>query len=117
MILAAVDDLLFSSKIRHAAVQLAVPIIFARSPDDILTQARTHKPALLIFDLNSQRTQPIDTIAALKAEPDLGAIRMVGFVHHERTDLISAARAAGADEVLARGAFAARLPDIIRAVQ
>jgi DNA-binding NarL/FixJ family response regulator len=113
MILAAVDDLLFASKIRQAAGQLAVPIVFARTPEDILAQAKAHKPALVIFDLNSQRTQPIDTIVALKAEPDLSVVRTVGFVAHERTDLIAAARAAGADEVLARGAFAARLAEII----
>jgi DNA-binding NarL/FixJ family response regulator len=113
MILAAVDDLLFASKIRQAAGQMAVQIVFARTPEDILAQARAHKPSLAIFDLNSQRIQPIDTIAALKAEPALGTMRTVGFVAHERTDLIAAARAAGADEVLARGAFAARLPEII----
>jgi DNA-binding NarL/FixJ family response regulator len=115
MVLAAVDDLLFSSKIRQAAKQLGVPIVFARTPEDILEQARTHKPVLAIFDLNSQRTRPVETIAALKSETAGGDVRTVGFVAHERIDLIAAARDAGADEVLARGAFAARLPEILAA--
>jgi DNA-binding NarL/FixJ family response regulator len=117
MILAAVDDLLFSSKIRHAAGELQLPIVFARTPDDILAQARAHRPALAIFDLNSVRTSPIETIAALKADPEAAGLRAVGFVAHERTDLIAAARAAGADEVLARGVFAARLPEILAAAR
>ena len=59
-ILVAVDDMLFSSKIRTTAKQAGVEIQFARTPADILTQARALNPALVIFDLNSAR---IDSIA------------------------------------------------------
>jgi len=66
MILAAVDDLLFRSKIHAAARQLGVPVVFARSPEDVLDQARAFRPALAIFDLNSQCLQPLSTLAELK---------------------------------------------------
>ena len=39
MVLAAVDDLLFSSKIRATAKQAGVDVTFARSPQEILDQA------------------------------------------------------------------------------
>ena len=39
-ILAAVDDLLFSSKIRATAKQVGADVQFARTPEDILEQAR-----------------------------------------------------------------------------
>jgi DNA-binding NarL/FixJ family response regulator len=112
-ILAAVDDLLFSSKIRATAKQVGVDVQFARSPEEILTQARALKPALAIFDLNSGKTDPIATIAALKADPEIGAIRTIGFASHVHTDLIAAARKAGADEVMPRSAFAGRLAAIL----
>ena len=113
MVLICVDDLLFSSKIRHTAAALGVPIVFARSPAEILEQARVHQPALAIFDLNSQRTEPLSSIAALKADASMASIRTIGFVSHVQADLIVAARSAGTDEVLARSAFAARLPEIL----
>lgn len=112
-ILAAVDDLLFSSKIRATARQLGVDVQFARSPDEILSQARALKPTLAIFDLNSGKTDPIGTIAALKADPEIGAIRTLGFASHVHADLIAAARRAGADEVMPRSAFAGRLATIL----
>jgi len=112
-ILAAVDDLLFSSKIRATAKQVGVDVQFARTPDEILAQARTLKPALAIFDLNSGKTDPLATIAALKADPEIGAVRTIGFVSHVHTELIAAARRAGADEVMPRSAFAGRLADIL----
>ena len=113
MILAAVDDLMFASKISTAAKQLGVEVVFAKSPDDVLGQARAVRPQLVIFDLNSRRIDPLATIAALKATVGLADVRTIGFVSHVQTELIDAARLAGVDEVLARSAFSARLGEIL----
>jgi len=115
MILAAVDDLLFSSKIRTTAKQAGVELTFARTPPEILDQARALHPALLIFDLNSAKANPIETIAELKRDAELSSIPTLGFVSHVHTGLIDAARGAGIDDVMARSAFAARLPEILLA--
>ena len=92
MVLVAVDDLLFSSKIRATAKQAGVELTFARSPEEILGQARARKPSLVIFDLNSARLRPLDAIAALKRDPDLSATRTLGYVSHVDTATIEAAR-------------------------
>ena len=113
MVLIAVDDLLFSSKIRATAKQVGVDLTFARTPSDIIQQARTLRPSLVIFDINSAKADPINTVAALKADPELKDIPTTGFVSHVNTALILAARQAGMDEVMARSAFAANLPQIL----
>ena len=113
MILAAVDDLLFSSKIRATAKAAGVDVTFARTRSDVLEQARLLKPSLIVFDLNSAKVEPIETLAALKSDPELASTRTLGFVSHVQTSLINAARAAGADEVMARSAFAGQLADIL----
>ena len=113
MILAAVDDLLFSSKIRTTAKLAGVELTFARTPAEILEQSRSLKPALVIFDLNSGKANPLETIASMKSDPELAPIRTLGFVSHVHAGLIEAARAAGIDEVLARSAFAGNLTEIL----
>lgn len=115
MILVAVDDLLFSSKIRATAKAVGAELTFSRTPADILNAARAMKPALVIFDINSAKADPINTVAALKADPELKGIRTIGFVSHVNTALITAARGAGMDEVMARSAFVANLPQILAA--
>jgi len=95
-ILAAVDDLLFRSKIRAVAKHVNAEIAFA-----------------VIFDLNSQKSDPVVTIAALKADPALAGVRTIAFASHVHVDLIDAARAAGADQVMARSQFAGNLADIL----
>jgi CheY-like chemotaxis protein len=113
MILVAVDDLLFSSKIRATARQVGVDLTFARTPDEILARARALKPSLIIFDVDAGKADPINTVAALKSDPELRGIPTTGFVSHVNTTLIMAARDAGMDEVMARSAFAANLPQIL----
>jgi CheY-like chemotaxis protein len=113
MILVAVDDLLFSSKIRTTARQAGVELTFARTPGDILSQARALKPSLVIFDLNSPKIDSINTVEALRHDPELAAIPTMGFVSHVDTRTILAARQAGVDEVMARSAFAANLEKIL----
>lgn len=113
MILAVVDDFLFRSKIRATAKGVGVEVAFVPSAGDILEHARTHEPSLVIIDLNSDKGDPIGAIASLKKDGALASIRTLGFVSHVHTELIQAARAAGADEVIARSAFATQLADIL----
>ena len=107
------DDLLFSSKIRTTAKQAGVELAFARTPGDILAQARALKPALVIFDLNAPKIDPIHTVQALRQDPELANLPTMGFVSHVDTRTILAAREAGVDEVMARSAFAANLEKIL----
>ena len=113
MILCVVDDLMFSSKISTAAKAVQAQIGFERTPANVLARIRDERPALVIFDLNSSRLQPIETIAAIKKDADVGATRTLGYVSHVQADVIAAARAAGCDEVLARSAFSEKLGDIL----
>ena len=115
MILALVDDLLFSSKIRAVAGHASRPVIFVRSAEALATHARSGPPDLILVDLDRAALDPIGAIRALKADPDLRTIRVVGFVSHVHADRIAEARSAGIDQVLARSAFVQALPNLVAA--
>ena len=112
-VLIAVDDLFFSSKITETAKQLGVPLQFARTQDEVIARALSEKPALVIIDLNSTRSNPVETIGQLKEDPDLRHIPIVGFLSHIQADLKVKATMAGCDRVLPRSAFTASLPKIL----
>ena len=113
MILILVDDLMFTSKIRSAASRLDIPVRSARSLVGALNEMRNERPTLVIVDLNNSRADPLGTITAMKADPDLSSIPTVGFVSHVQTDLIAAAERAGVDQVLPRSMFTQRLSEIL----
>lgn len=115
MILAVVDDLLFSSKIRATAERAGRSVVFVRSRSDVVPEIRTRKPSLVIFDLDRPSLDAISAIAEIKAQPELASLPLIGFVSHVRADIIDAARRAGIDQVLARSAFVAKLPELVAA--
>jgi PleD family two-component response regulator len=113
MILAVLDDLMFSSKIKTTAGQLGVAVTFARSADAALSEMRKTAPSLVILDLNNARTNPLGIVASMKQDPALAAIPTVGYASHVQTDVIDAARQAGVGNVMARSAFTQQLPEIL----
>ena len=104
---------MFATKISTAAKAVQAQVAFERAAANVLPRIRAERPALVIFDLNSTRLHPIETIAAIKRDADVSGTRTLGYVSHVQADVIAAARGAGCDEVLARSAFSAQLADIL----
>ena len=112
-VLAAVEDLLFRSKISETASQLGVEAEFPRSPKRLLEALRESPPDLLVLDLNSARFEPLALLQAVKSHEDLGRVSTIGFLSHVQKDLAVAAREFGCDKVVARSAFSRDLPQIL----
>ncbi len=113
-VLAAVDDLFFEAKILETAQHLKVPLAFVRSLEELTEKAKADRPALLILDLNAKGCCPLEAIRRLKGDPDLKDTTLLGFFSHVQHDLKVAASDAGCDRILARSAFTAQLPEILR---
>jgi PleD family two-component response regulator len=116
VVLAVIDDLMLQSRVSSAAKACGAQIRFAGSEDTAFACA-AEGPALILVDLNGRRTNPIALVARLKADESLSRIRVVGLVSHVDAETIDQARAAGIDDVSARGAFVNQLPAILAATQ
>ena len=112
-VLAAVNDLFFSSRIQETARHTGTKLLSASNAAQLLEQARAQHPRAIILDLNSPDHAPLESVQRLKADPELKAIPVVGYLSHVQVDLSQRARAAGCDYVLPRSTFTERLPDIL----
>lgn len=112
-VMAAVEDLMFKSKISETASTLGVEASFPRSPQKLLDAARTSPPDLLILDLASARFEPLKLLRSLASDAELSDIPTVGFLPHVEKDLARAAREAGCDKIMARSAFTKDLPQVV----
>ena len=112
-VLAAVEDLLFRSKISETAERVGVEAAFPRNPEKLLDALRASPPDLLVVDLNSARFKPLELLRAVKSDAALRGVRTVGFLSHVQGDLALAAREAGCDRVMARSAFVENLPQVL----
>lgn len=113
MILVVADDLLFRSKISTVAKKTGVVVRAATSADAAIARAKEERPTLILLDLDSGRTEPFEVLRRLHEDPQLGPVPTLGFVSHVHVDLVRQARALGIGQVMARGAFADALPDIL----
>src|SRR5205814_670586 len=106
------SDLIFSTKITGTAKALGQPFAVARTVERLgaLLEAAGAE-ALLIVDLNITGADPLAAIRLAKAHAV--PVRVVAFLSHVQVELAATAREAGADEVMARSGFSARLPELL----
>lgn len=112
-VLAAVEDLLFRSKISETADTLGIEARFPRSREKLLAAAREDPPDLIVLDLAAGRFEPLDLVRALKSDAALKDVETVGFLPHVEKDLALAARESGCDRIMARSAFTKDLPELL----
>ena len=112
-ILAAVEDLLFKSKISETASTLGIEASFPRNPKRLLEVLRESPPDLLVLDLNSARFEPLALLRSVRSDEVTRDVPTVGFLSHVQKDLAVAAREAGCDRIVARSAFTRDLPQIL----
>ena len=112
-VVAAVEDLLFRSKISETANTLGVEALFPRSPKKLVEKIHESPPDILVLDLNSARFEPLQLLKQLKSDEASRGVPVVGFLSHVNKDLAVAARESGCDRVVARSAFTKDLPEIL----
>jgi hypothetical protein len=109
MLVVAVRDLVFRSKIHAAAERLGVPLRLAPRGATLSDAVRDLDRPTVLADLGEPGL--IDQVREAKAAAPL---RVVGFLGHLQEGLMEEAGRAGVDEVLTRGQFVARLDDLLR---
>ncbi len=114
-IVALVDDLFFLAKIRETAKAVGTTVVTGDHRRGVAALAEA-QPQAIIMDLNSRALPAVDWIRALKSDPSTRSIRIVAFASHVQEQLISAARTAGCDSVMARSAFTQQLPNLLRSL-
>ena len=111
-IAALVSDLIFSTKISSTARSLGAEVCIVGTVDQLAARLASHSDDLVLIDLDApglNLSRAIDICRQAAHRP-----RTVAFGSHVRSDLFAAARAAGADEIMARSAFVSKLPVILK---
>lgn len=110
--IAWVTDLIFATKIRSTAQAVGAVVELVRDRPGLESAVASGPVDQVLLDLNATGLDPASAVAAARAIP--GRPRIIAYLSHVQADLAAAARAAGADEILARSAFSERLPSLLR---
>ena len=108
-----VSDLFFSVKLSEAAKRNGLTLEFVKEAEAVLEKAKSG-PSLIVFDLNFDSVNPLELIAALKANPATKSISLIGYLSHVQGELKLQAQEAGCDMVLARSALSQNMSQIFK---
>jgi len=108
-----IRDLLFVSKLREAAEPLGLDVRGTRDADACAAAARG--AALVVLDL--RQPEGLRALERLAADPETAGVRSIGFVDHERLDVMETAKALGCGQVVAKGQLAVELGRALREVR
>ena len=112
-VLVAIHDLMFSSKVTAALGGRKVN--WLPRGTKVSDQVAAAKPDVLLIDLAAPALDSINAIRAIKSGEQKGTV-VIGYVDHTRGDVMDAARDAGCDQVLSKGEFARRLPELLQGI-
>ncbi len=112
-IIALMQDLMFLVQIQDTAKRAGFETVAVKTRERCNSRALDDAPQLIVIDLNYSAGEPLEVIRDLKANEKTKNIQLLAFVSHVQADLRAAAVASGCDVVVARSAFAQRLPEII----
>jgi CheY-like chemotaxis protein len=115
MILYLASDLLWATRIKATAEDLGLPARPVRTLDMLKARLADSPVKALICDLESPELS-LELIRHVKAPAEgekPAAVRVLCFGPHVAKETLQAARDAGADEVLTRGAFDHHLPEVL----
>ncbi len=105
-----VQDMLFTSKIREAAKAFGLSVQATRDPAALVANAAGNAK-LVIVDLRLPFA--LDALTALAANPTAKDVPSIGFIDHEKTDVMAEALARGCSQVMAKGQFSNTLPRVM----
>ncbi len=114
MIVAFLDDLIFTSKLSATATAAGTSVTFVRALEALGGQLGRGGVSLVLVDLSAGGGDPLEAIALARASSP--EVQIVAFGPHVEGDLMNAARERGADTVLARSAFVRKLPELLGGV-
>lgn len=112
-VLIVVEDLLFRSRIEAAAAHLAVPVIAAADPAEVLQRGLETTPwSLALVDLDTHSEAALEAVRRLRERSPTQPI--VGFCSHVDVELRQRGLEAGCSLVLPRSAFVQQLPALLQ---
>lgn len=116
-LLLVADDLMFPSRIREGARPLGYAVQTVGTGDAALAKVTAAEgqplPAAILVNLTARRYDPHAVIRALKSDPAARSIPLLAFAGHVETEKHDAARAAGADMVVANSSVSLHLGKLL----
>jgi response regulator RpfG family c-di-GMP phosphodiesterase len=108
IILVAVSDIFFYTKIRDAFLPHGYKLERLRTGDDWQKKALQCRPMGLIINMNDDRLNATDILKSIQALPQTSSLPILAFANHEEIGTWKLAKDLGIQKIVSRNEFSAR---------
>ncbi|WP_447974119.1 response regulator [Nitrospira sp. Kam-Ns4a] len=116
VILVAVNDVFFYTKLRDALRGSAYTLERARTQDDVPAKTAPAAPAALVINLNEERLDPFRAIEDFHRSAAGRSLPILAFANHEEVETWRRAKELGVTKIVSRNEFSARTKELIEEV-
>ncbi len=107
------DNLMFTGPVSAGLAKLGLTAEVIGSPNGVVERLAAAPPVLILVNLSSDRLRPLELVRAVKAEPRLAGVPVIGYTGHTEKERIEAALEAGCDRVAANSAVTGHLRAVL----
>jgi response regulator RpfG family c-di-GMP phosphodiesterase len=108
IILVAVSDIFFYTKIRDAFLPHGYKLERLRTGDDWQKKALQCRPIGLIINMNDDRLNATDILKSIQALPRIPSLPILAFANHEEIGTWKQVKDLGIQKIVSRNEFSAR---------
>ena len=113
-IMAFLEDIFYTAKIREVARSRAKEVRFVRDLTGLDRRLTGPVPEVVLVDLGAESLRPLELIRRIKERPEWAQVRVVAWSSSDQAELMQQAAQAGADLVLAKSDIARQLPELLQ---
>lgn len=113
-IMAFLEDIFYTAKIREVARSRAKDVRFVRDLTGLERRLAGPVPEVVLVDLSAESLRPLELIRRLKERPEWTQVRVVAWSTSSQPELMQQAAQAGADLVLSKSDIARQLPELLQ---
>ncbi|TAJ24864.1 MAG: histidine kinase [Nitrospirae bacterium] len=116
IVLVAVSDIFFYTKIRDALLPHGYRLERIRTQDEVKTKAKAGHPTAMILDMNDLTLNAFQALEQLKADTHLQTVPTLAFANHEDVETWKRARELGVTKIVSRNEFSSRTRELVEEV-
>ncbi len=116
LIVVAVNDIFFYTKIRDALLPQGYKLERARSQVDVLQKAQALQPSALIMNMNDEKLDAFQALEQLKNHEGLQTTPILAFANHDEVETFRRAKELGVTKIVSRNEFSSRTRDLVEEV-
>lgn len=116
IVLVAVTDIFFYTKVRDALLSNGYKLERVRSQEDIAGKASALHPSAVILNMNDDTLNAFQALQTLKTDPRFKTIPILAFANHEEVETWNRAKSMGVTKIVSRNEFSSRTKALLEEV-